>query len=78
MMNDNGILAYVPGELIGAAACGLGKPTDINATAIVDVHDPVRQLTARLSFRVRREPRWKRLYWSAWRADRIQPDGDPA
>jgi len=68
---DIGCLARVPGDLIAAALAQLPKPEQAFekiGTASVQLPDLG---NVRITCVLRRDPRWKRCYWSALRADPV-------
>jgi hypothetical protein len=70
---DNGVLARTPGELIAAAGAQMPPPDQATAKAgvtSIEVPDLGRVTVMCV---LRRDPRWKRRYWSAVRADQERP-----
>ena len=77
MSTDNGILAWVPGDCIGAAAnqlprAGQAQPDQRDADVVVEVPDLG---AVRITFRLNayRHGRSRLWHWTAVRADLVLP-----
>ncbi len=76
-MSDSGVLPKLSGDEV-AEAVRLCPEPDPKGPGVVRVE----LVSARLgrvtvSLVSMREPRWKRLYWSAFRADLVDLSGEP-